>query len=186
MLKLSCLSPESTAAYLRPAPLATWDDYAPTDYLLTVKGAPDVLFPRCGSVVNPAGGQPIPLNKEVLARIVTIQDKWASQGQRVLILARKIIKEEEIPKSTLKSLQAMDELMNDLNEDLVIVGLVALTDPLKDDVAETVRLAMFQCSLVLVVDPCVGFVVVLVLDFSSWLVLVLSYSQFSGSFIIAF
>lgn len=138
MLKLSRLSTGSPSGH-RPAPLASWDDFMPTDYLLTIKGAPDVLFPRCSFIANPNGGQPLPLNEKSLARIVRKQEEWASQGQRVLVLARKIIKEEDIPKSALKSLQTMDELMNDLNEDLIIVGLVALMDPLKDDIIETVR-----------------------------------------------
>lgn len=139
MLKLSRLTSESAIQHSRPTPLADWDDFASSDYLLTIKGAPDVLFPRCGSIINPNGGRPIPLNERALARVVAKQEEWASQGQRVLVLARKVIKEEDVPKSALKSLQTMDDLMNDFNEDLTIVGLVALMDPLKDDIVETVR-----------------------------------------------
>jgi sodium/potassium-transporting ATPase subunit alpha len=139
MLKLSKISPDYSTKVFQPAPIASWDDFSPSDYLLTVKGAPEVLFPRCSYVVAPGGGPPIPLTPPVLARIVAIQESWASQGRRVLVLARKVVKEEEVPKEAQKNSHTFQELVNDLNEDLVIVGLVGLIDPLKDDIVDTVR-----------------------------------------------
>lgn len=139
MLKLSQLSSDYITAHPRPAPIASWDDFSPADYLLTVKGAPEVLFPRCSHVLVPEGGPPIPLTPDVLGRIVSTQESWAAQGRRVLVLARKVIREEEIAKGVLKNGQALAELVNELNEDLVIVGLVGLIDPLKHDIVDTVR-----------------------------------------------
>ncbi|KAF8512185.1 sodium-potassium ATPase [Gautieria morchelliformis] len=139
MLKLSKLSSAYVAADPRPAPIASWDDFSPNDYLLTVKGAPEVLFPRCSYVLAPGGGEPFRLSPDVLERIVSLQDSWAAQGRRVLVLARKVIGEEEIPNDAKKNSQTFAKLVDDLTEDLVIVGLVGLVDPLKEDIVDTVR-----------------------------------------------
>ncbi|KAF8512193.1 sodium-potassium ATPase [Gautieria morchelliformis] len=140
MLKLSKLSSAYVAADPRPPPIASWDDFSPNDYLLTVKGAPEALFPRCSYVLAPGGGEPLRLSPDVLERIVSVQDSWAAQGRRVLVLARKVIREEEISKDARKSSQTFAELVEELNEDLVIVGLVGLIDPLKEDIVDTVRI----------------------------------------------
>ncbi|KAF8486705.1 sodium-potassium ATPase [Gautieria morchelliformis] len=139
MLKLSKLSSAYVAADPRPAPIASWDDFSPNDYLLTVKGAPEVLFPRCSYVLAPGGGEPFRLSPDILERIVSLQDSWAAQGRRVLVLARKVIREEEISKHAKMGSQTFAELVNDLTEDLVIVGLVGLVDPLREDIVDTVR-----------------------------------------------
>ncbi|KAF8577540.1 sodium-potassium ATPase [Ramaria rubella] len=140
MLKLSKLSPEYAVVSPLPAPIALWDDFSPADYLLTVKGAPEVLFPRCSYVLPPGGGVPLRLTPELLAQIVATQESWASLGRRVLVIARKIIRDEELPKDVQKNRQALAESVNELNEDLVIVGLVGLIDPLKEDIVDTVRI----------------------------------------------
>lgn len=139
MLKLSKLSSGYIDADPRPAPIASWDHFSSADYLLTVKGAPEVLFPRCSYVLAPGGGEPIRLTPDVLGRIVNMQESWAAQGRRVLVLARKVIREDEIPKGMKKNSQALADLVDELNEDLVIVGLVGLIDPLKEDIVDTVR-----------------------------------------------
>lgn len=139
MLKLSRLSSAYVTADPQPAPIASWDNFSSADYLLTVKGAPEVLFPRCSYVLAPGGGAPIPLTPDVLGRVVAMQESWASQGRRVLVLARKVIREDEISKEVKKNTQAFTELVDELNEDLVIVGLVGLIDPLKEDIVDTVR-----------------------------------------------
>jgi sodium/potassium-transporting ATPase subunit alpha len=139
MLKLSKLSSAYIDADPRPAPIASWDHFSPDDYLLTVKGAPEVLFPRCSYVLAPGGGEPLRLTPDVLERIVSVQDSWAAQGRRVLVLARKVIREEEISKDARKNNQTFADLVDELNEDLVIVGLVGLIDPLKEDIVDTVR-----------------------------------------------
>ncbi|KAF8503943.1 sodium-potassium ATPase [Hysterangium stoloniferum] len=139
MLKVSRIS-SSFGGDARPAPIASWDDFTSNDYLLTVKGAPEVLFPRCSFVPPPGGGPPIQLTPDVLARVIAKQESWASQGQRVLVLARKIVKGDDLPKTILKNRQLLADVVSDLNEDLTIVGLVGLIDPLKEDIVDTVRI----------------------------------------------
>jgi sodium/potassium-transporting ATPase subunit alpha len=66
--------------------------------LLLIKGAPDILLPNCSSTVG-LDGVIVPLDEDIRERISRIQESWASRGQRVILLARKIIKSgsSEIP-----------------------------------------------------------------------------------------
>ena len=62
------------------------------DLLLLIKGAPDILLSSCSSTLDP-DGTVVPLDDELRKRITQVQETWASTGgQRVLLLARKIIK----------------------------------------------------------------------------------------------
>jgi sodium/potassium-transporting ATPase subunit alpha len=138
MLKLCKLHPNASASPF-PAPIASTDNFSDNNYLLTVKGAPEVLLPRCDYVVNPAGGPPIGLTSGVRERIVAIQEQWAQQGRRVLLLAKRIIAHEEIPAKMDKNSEDFSELVHDLNSELIVVGLVGLIDPLKPDIVQTVK-----------------------------------------------
>lgn len=69
------------------------------DILLLIKGAPDILLANCTSTLG-SDGIVVPLEDSLRARISGLQENWASHGgQRVLLLARKIIKSgrNEIP-----------------------------------------------------------------------------------------
>ncbi|KAI0036987.1 sodium-potassium ATPase [Vararia minispora EC-137] len=121
------------------APVCAHDNFAAGDRLLCVKGAPEVLFPRCTHVVDPAGGRPLPLAVANKNRLVSVQERWAKLGRRVLVLARRIIPADALPKSVAADPDAFEEIVNELNGDLVVVGLVGLIDPLKPDIPETVR-----------------------------------------------
>jgi sodium/potassium-transporting ATPase subunit alpha len=135
MLKLSKLAKTSlmTSGPL-PAPLVRSDNFNPaTDYLLTVKGAPDVLFPRCTSVLSPTDGEILELTQAGLAKITHLQTRWAARGRRVLMLARKVVRGDEF-KGPIS-----DESIAEANWNLTIIGLVGLIDPLKEDIIETVR-----------------------------------------------
>lgn len=121
------------------APLTSWDAFDSEDYLLAVKGAPEVLLSRCTSVISLTGGQPLPLSATVRERIISVQEHWASQGRRVLVIARRIVPYHCIPKEADRFSDAFAQLIDDYNSELTIVGLVGLIDPLKADIPETVR-----------------------------------------------
>lgn len=140
MLRLCKLYPKDLNATTFPAPIASWDNFSARDYLLAVKGAPDVLLSRCEYIVDPEGGAPIALTQKSKARIVAVQEQWAAQGRRVLLLARKVIRDDDIPHKMDRNSEEFAELIDDLNSELTIVGLVGLIDPLKHDIAETVRI----------------------------------------------
>src|ERR1700744_867090 len=67
------------------------NSFTDDDFLLLKKGAPDILLAGCSSALSP-DGTVIPLDDAVRTRISHIQETWASRGQRVLLLTRKIIK----------------------------------------------------------------------------------------------
>jgi len=52
---------------------------------MLVKGAPDILFASCSTVLQ-SDGVVIPLTSSALQTLATLQEEWSSQGQRVLAL----------------------------------------------------------------------------------------------------
>ncbi|KAL0576968.1 hypothetical protein V5O48_005010 [Marasmius crinis-equi] len=105
------------------------------EVLLLVKGAPDVLMSRCTHIVSHSeASNSIPLTPEITASIVSAQEYFAGQGQRVILIARRIL-----PSSTDASALHEDSIKM-LTMELSIIGLVALMDPLKEEIPETVKL----------------------------------------------
>ena len=81
--------------------------------ILTVKGAPDSVLPLCGSVDR--------AHAEV--------DRLAERGLRVIAVARRVLSPGEA---------AADDISVDLERDLTLIGLLALSDPPRPDVAEAI------------------------------------------------
>ncbi|KAN0129017.1 sodium-potassium ATPase [Lactarius tabidus] len=138
MLTLSEAIPPTDIEGPLPTPLASWDSFAPGDLLLCVKGAPEVLLGRCSHVISGAD-QPLFLTYAARQRIVTVQEQWAAQGRRVLLLARRVVPRDSLPKEIDPYSEEFNALVDSLNSDLIIVGMVGLIDPLKPDIPETVR-----------------------------------------------
>ena len=142
MLTLSEAVPPTNSEGTLPAPLASWDSFAPGDLLLCVKGAPEVLLGRCSHVIPSGADKPLFLTYAARQRIVAIQEQWAAQGRRVLLLARRVVPRDALPKEIDPYSEDFNELVDGLNSNLIIVGMVGLIDPLKPDIADTVRYAM--------------------------------------------
>jgi sodium/potassium-transporting ATPase subunit alpha len=139
MLTISEAIPPTDESGPLPSPLASWDSFAPGDLLLCVKGAPDILLTRCTHVIAPGGDRPLNLTYAARQRIIAIQEQWAAQGRRVLVFARRVIARDLLPKDINPYEEGFDELVDRLNSELIIVGLVGLIDPLKPDIPDTVR-----------------------------------------------
>ena len=103
---------------------------------LLVKGAPDYIFPHCTRYqsTDMNGNQIIcKLDRESLERIKAIQERWSSEGQRVLLVAyRALVKSED-------ALHLESEDLSDFVRDLVIVGCVGIMDPPRPETLEVVR-----------------------------------------------
>jgi len=140
MLQLSSLSDNSQPA-TQVAPLAPWDEFSPDDFLLTVKGAPEVILPRCTHVLDPMGGSPISITAPIRERIAVVQEQWSRQGQRVILLARKVVRDPYLSKMATRQTDQFGDAVEEHAHHLIVVGLVGLIDPLKDDIKETVRYA---------------------------------------------
>ncbi|KAF7984332.1 hypothetical protein HWV62_15333 [Athelia sp. TMB] len=118
-------------------PVLPADNFFQSDSLLLVKGAPDVLIRRC-SWYMAADGSRNPLDQQTLASISATQESFASRGQRVLLLAKKIIPFAELDKEALLDQNSLEDRLISCNIDLTVLGLVALVDPPRDDTAHTV------------------------------------------------
>ncbi|EMD41764.1 hypothetical protein CERSUDRAFT_42386 [Gelatoporia subvermispora B] len=135
MMRLCELSP---TASLETSPIASWDDFSRHDYMMTVKGAPEVLLPRCSHVLDPKHGRPVPLTTEAIQRLTAIQEAWAKEGQRVILLARRVVRKHMIPNGLNPSTDEFAEEADALNVDVTVIGLLGLMDPLKPTVKHTV------------------------------------------------
>ncbi|KAN0129016.1 cation transporting ATPase [Lactarius tabidus] len=140
MLTLSEAIPPTNNEGPLPTPLASWDSFAPGDLLLCVKGAPEILLGRCSHVISAGTDHPLFLTYAARQRIVAIQEQWAAQGRRVLLLARRVVPRDALPKEIDPYSEDFNELVDSLNSDLIIVGMVGLIDPLKPDIPDTVRI----------------------------------------------
>ncbi|KAG2362612.1 hypothetical protein BDR07DRAFT_1484553 [Suillus spraguei] len=98
-----------------------------------VKGAPEVLFPSCGSVLQ-SDGTVVPLTSRARQTFATLQEDWSSRGQRVLVL--KPI--EEIKTGLLPN--DMEDLMYTEICDLTLVSLIGICDPPRLDVLPSVTI----------------------------------------------
>ena len=94
-----------------------------------VKGAPKEILNICTHIATPTGV--VSLDKKTRATIIAQNDKFAKEGLRVLAMAYK-----EIPKETNEYTPETTE------KDLVFVGLMAMMDPPREEVAKAVE----QCA----------------------------------------
>lgn len=97
-----------------------------------VKGAPDVLLPKCTQWVR--GGQRETLQQESRDAIHEVLHRFARSGLRTLAIAEHPLNEDQA--------QAADKLTADEAEsDLTLLGIVGITDPPRAAVYDAVRLA---------------------------------------------
>lgn len=91
-------------------------------YLLTVKGAPDVLFAKAKFFKQAASD--ILIDDDVSNKLMDKQLEWSRNGQRVILLGSKVM-------------DMFDEDTFDLN-DITIEGLLSLSDPLRPKIPQVV------------------------------------------------
>lgn len=172
MLQLSKLAPgtplEGDALV---APLASWDNFTADSFLLTVKGAPEILLPHCSHTLDPKGGPPILLTGWEKDRIAAVQEKWSRQGQRVILLARRIVRDDYLSKAKDTQSEEFGEAVDEYMTGLIVVGIVGLMDPLKPDIKHTVKyVLLFAVDIELYLTVSIGFAATLVSASSSLLV----------------
>jgi sodium/potassium-transporting ATPase subunit alpha len=115
-------------SYVRAALGSLENTFDDNDLLLLKKGAPDILLPNCSSALSP-DGTVVPLDEEVCARITHLQELWASRGQRVLLLTRKIIKpgDGSIPAGMgFDHALFGDTIIEVAKQDLTAIGMVGI------------------------------------------------------------
>ena len=105
--------------------------------LLFIKGAPDILLPRCGSYMD-AAGHVERLDEERRIELEKIKDHWSGQGKRVILLAQKRV--EKLQSDAIEQPREYEnEIMELAKSELTVVGLVAIVDPPRAEIPEVVR-----------------------------------------------
>ena len=97
-------------------------------FVVFVKGAPDVVLDLCGRRMD--GGTPVPLTPEMRAEILSCNGEMAGSALRVLAVACRPI--PSIPESL---------AADDIEKDLVFVGLLGMIDPPRPEVIKALRVA---------------------------------------------
>lgn len=100
-----------------------------------VKGAPDVLIPSCTSYYSALTNDIRPLDSIAKAKLITIQEKWSRDGQRVIILCMR----EYTPYHSVGTNNFSTEVLKNGLEKLTVVGILGLMDPPRPESAVTVK-----------------------------------------------
>jgi sodium/potassium-transporting ATPase subunit alpha len=106
------------------------------DPWMLVKGAPDVLYPKCATVLR-ADGTVIPIDSAIRIQLDLLQADWSSQGQRVLALCRKSLPAFKVDTSTMSANDLEDVMYSEL-QGMTLVGLVGIRDPPRYDVKDAI------------------------------------------------
>ncbi|EKG18232.1 ATPase P-type K/Mg/Cd/Cu/Zn/Na/Ca/Na/H-transporter [Macrophomina phaseolina MS6] len=109
----------------------------PEDQVLMIKGAPDILLPRCTRYMDYEGrAQPIAdADKQLIEDAKNI---WSKQGKRVILMAQKILP-KHVAGLDVQSVHYENAIMGEGSNDLMLVGLVAIVDPPRDEIPEVVK-----------------------------------------------
>jgi len=113
-------------------------DMTVDDYVIYTKGAPDILYSRCTTIMLPDGSIDV-FSDQRKQEIVDIQTKWALEGKRVLALTRRIIKKAEVPSDVVLGTNQFGKYVNAINQSLTIIGLLAIVDPPREESAHTIQ-----------------------------------------------
>ncbi|KAG6835830.1 hypothetical protein H0H93_014276 [Arthromyces matolae] len=103
--------------------------------LVFVKGAPDVLLPKCTSYWSAVTNDIQPFTPEAKDKLVATQEKWSRGGQRVILLCMR----HYTPYAAVGSNDFGPEVTQNAIEGLTIVGLLGLMDPPRPESSHTVK-----------------------------------------------
>ncbi|KAK7523160.1 uncharacterized protein IWZ02DRAFT_433101 [Phyllosticta citriasiana] len=109
----------------------------PEDLVMMIKGAPDILMPRCSHYLD-YDGHSEPMRQEDVKFLEDAKNIWSRQGKRVILVAQKTMS-KQVADMTVESKEFEDAVMEQSKSDLVLVGLVAIVDPPRDEIPEVVR-----------------------------------------------
>lgn len=95
-----------------------------------VKGAPREVLQRCTHIL--INGTVQPLDSALRAEILAINDEYARNALRVLALARRTLDDSSVPRGSTYTPEWVER-------DLTFLGLIAMTDPPRPEVAGAVQ-----------------------------------------------
>ncbi|OXV12000.1 hypothetical protein Egran_00239 [Elaphomyces granulatus] len=130
----SLAEPEGLDFALSPAEAK---EFKQADVLLTIKGAPDILIERCTQIID-TDGNVRPLDRPAFAAVQNVKDQWSAAGKRVILLARKVLPAKDIS-FQFSTREFEGEVMNHAKAGLILVGLVGIVDPPRDEIPEVIK-----------------------------------------------
>ncbi|KAJ2078644.1 hypothetical protein GGI16_007898, partial [Coemansia sp. S142-1] len=105
--------------------------------VLLIKGAPDVLLPRCSFIQDSKGDVHV-LDKNSLEQLMALQRRWSGEGQRVLMLCRREFHGSNPFAGREDDPAELEVIVAAHNTDLCIVGLVGIVDPPRKEIPSVV------------------------------------------------
>jgi Ca2+-transporting ATPase len=117
------------------------DPDSATDVRVFVKGAPEILLTKCRHVME--HGRPVPLTEESRAALANGNDALASQALRTLAVASRTIPAASLGIDLAGAARDATEidLPDSVEDDLVLLGLVGMIDPPREEVKDAVATA---------------------------------------------
>lgn len=103
-------------------------------FLALVKGAPDVLLPKCSSYFSYHQNKVLPLDQEARGMLSAVQTKLSSNAERVILLTER----RYTPQAALGTNDLTRELGENCFSDLTIIGVLGIFDPPRPESAATV------------------------------------------------
>ncbi|KAL4961040.1 cation-translocating P-type ATPase [Aspergillus stella-maris] len=110
-----------------------------------IKGAPDVLLPKCAYAIK-NNGESEHLSDYERNKIEAVKDRWSVKGKRVILMAQKPVSSD-----WLDAAQDEKKVLCAAQEGLTLVGIVGLIDPPRDEipnVIDTLRKASIRIVMV--------------------------------------
>ncbi|KAJ5628181.1 hypothetical protein N7490_010409 [Penicillium lividum] len=105
-----------------------------TEYMIYVKGAPDVLLGRCSTYWSAVNNAVRPLDAHARQKLSDFQAKLSRRAERVIILCQR----RYTPVHPLGSNGFSDEILESGVQDLTVVGIFGIIDPPRPETAQTV------------------------------------------------
>lgn len=101
--------------------------------IMIVKGAPDILFPKCRWIIE-SNNMLVPIDSNKWLRLKDVLTSWTNMGRRVILLCKKIINSREQNHLDEMGFETFVKKCNDL----CIVGLIGLLDPPRENLGDIV------------------------------------------------
>lgn len=117
----------------RPEDLSPfYDEEKRQHYVITVKGAPHIVLEQCTHYQS-RDDEPVPLNDEQRRRILAANDRMTGEALRVLGVAYRA--------TTVLDDDQDGEIMDDLEKEMIFVGLIGMIDPARAEVSPALKTA---------------------------------------------
>ena len=95
------------------------------------------MIDRCDHIIGNAGNVR-PLDDDTRTGVMKLKDRWSAEGKRVILLARKVIPGKDVVLHP-SSREFESEMINRSKTGLILVGLVGIVDPPRDEIPEVVK-----------------------------------------------